>query len=166
MKLGWNSASYFIFSDEDKSKNLIKCEECGLTCAGRSHYNVHIRSHTGERPYICHICGFGFTQKEIVPNHLTWKYDNILAFCYYEYCLSESKNSIVLIEHWIREIFDVITKFIPTINRINALFVVTNAGEGMHWTDTCAYIPVSLIFLFGTNSSSKSHISETVLKIR
>ena len=62
---------YFIFSDDDKSKNLIKCEECGLTCAGRSHYNVHIRSHTGERPYICHICGFGFTQKENVPNHLT-----------------------------------------------------------------------------------------------
>lgn len=49
--------------DEEKQKNLIKCEECGLTCAGRSHYNVHIRSHTGERPYICHVCGFGFTQK-------------------------------------------------------------------------------------------------------
>ena len=63
----------FIHSDDDKSKNLIKCEECGLTCAGRSHYNVHIRSHTGERPYICHICGFGFTQKENVPSHLTLK---------------------------------------------------------------------------------------------
>ena len=48
---------------EDKSGSLLKCEECGISCAGKSHYDVHIRSHTGERPYICKICGFGFTQK-------------------------------------------------------------------------------------------------------
>ena len=48
---------------DDKSSSLIKCEECGIMCAGKSHYDVHIRSHTGERPYICKICGFGFTQK-------------------------------------------------------------------------------------------------------
>ena len=48
---------------DEKPGSLIKCEECGIMCAGKSHYDVHIRSHTGERPYICKICGFGFTQK-------------------------------------------------------------------------------------------------------
>ena len=31
-----------------RNLNLITCEECGLICAGQSHYNVHIRSHTGK----------------------------------------------------------------------------------------------------------------------
>ena len=40
---------------EKSSINLITCHTCGLTCNGQSHYEVHIRSHTGERPFKCHI---------------------------------------------------------------------------------------------------------------
>ncbi|CAG5088288.1 Oidioi.mRNA.OKI2018_I69.PAR.g11800.t2.cds [Oikopleura dioica] len=56
--------------DQERSGSLIKCEECGISCAGKSHYDVHIRSHTGERPYICKVCGFGFTQKGNLRRHM------------------------------------------------------------------------------------------------
>ncbi len=28
----------------------------------KSQYELHVRKHTGERPYRCHICAAGFTQ--------------------------------------------------------------------------------------------------------
>jgi len=68
-------ASIDQLSDDKKDRkngrnlNLITCEECGLICAGQSHYNVHIRSHTGERPFKCHICGVAFTQKGNLRRH-------------------------------------------------------------------------------------------------
>ena len=50
------------------------------------------------------------------------------------------------VEHEIREIWDVITRFILTTNHTNVRFVVTNAEEGMLWTDICAFILVSKNF--------------------
>ena len=55
--------------NSSRNLNLIKCEQCGLICAGQSHYQVHIRSHTGERPYKCSICGVAFTQKGNLRRH-------------------------------------------------------------------------------------------------
>nr|XP_039264479.1 ikaros family zinc finger protein-like isoform X2 [Styela clava] len=52
-----------------KNLNLISCEDCGLICAGQSHYQVHVRSHTGERPFKCAICGVAFTQKGNLRRH-------------------------------------------------------------------------------------------------
>ena len=53
-----NTSQNKLVNSQNRNLNLIKCEQCGLICAGQSHFQVHCRSHTGERPFKCHICGF------------------------------------------------------------------------------------------------------------
>lgn len=39
------------------------CEVCGKEFLRRADMVKHLRTHTGERPYKCEICGFGFAQQ-------------------------------------------------------------------------------------------------------
>ncbi|XP_038654974.1 transcription factor HIVEP3 [Scyliorhinus canicula] len=45
------------------------CQFCGRPCAKPSVLQKHIRSHTGERPYPCHSCGFSFKTKSNLYKH-------------------------------------------------------------------------------------------------
>ncbi|PRD24066.1 UNVERIFIED_CONTAM: zinc finger protein [Trichonephila clavipes] len=51
---------------EDKSRICMYCEK-----AFSSYYylKIHIRRHTGERPFICELCNSGFTTKSILKIH-------------------------------------------------------------------------------------------------
>ncbi|XP_049513881.1 zinc finger protein 501-like [Dermacentor silvarum] len=43
-----------------------KCSYCRKMFQKKFHLDNHIRVHTGERPFGCHLCPMTFTQKQIV----------------------------------------------------------------------------------------------------
>ena len=57
-----------------------RCRYCGKVFGSDSALQIHVRSHTGERPYKCNICGNRFTTKGNLKVHFqrhTHKFPNI-----------------------------------------------------------------------------------------
>lgn len=46
------------------------CNLCGKQFSSRAVHNLHMRSHSGEKPYPCSVCGRHFSQKTSLTRHM------------------------------------------------------------------------------------------------
>ncbi|KAH7721018.1 hypothetical protein AAVH_11485 [Aphelenchoides avenae] len=54
---------------ESEMPRRYKCKECGKAYAFPSRLKIHVRNHTGERPYVCKICDIAFTDARALRKH-------------------------------------------------------------------------------------------------
>uniref|UniRef100_A0A7M5V395 C2H2-type domain-containing protein n=3 Tax=Clytia hemisphaerica TaxID=252671 RepID=A0A7M5V395_9CNID len=54
----------------NRKPKVFKCQECGKELASKSKLNIHIKTHTGEKPFECQECGKRFVRKDNLKDHV------------------------------------------------------------------------------------------------
>jgi len=55
-------------------KDKWTCEVCGKIFAHTSNYKNHIRTHSDDRPFVCHVCSIGFKERYHLKKHTLFKH--------------------------------------------------------------------------------------------
>jgi KRAB domain-containing zinc finger protein len=53
-----------------KKTKLLSCQQCNKTFGKKSKFDIHMRVHTGEKPYSCTVCNKSFTQNSHLNRHV------------------------------------------------------------------------------------------------
>jgi DNA-directed RNA polymerase subunit RPC12/RpoP len=75
----------------------FKCSECNSAYNRKNHLETHMNTHTGERPYECEECGAAFMYTHVLKNHMQTHTDERPYKC--EECDATYKTSANLFAH-------------------------------------------------------------------
>ncbi|XP_023230685.1 zinc finger protein 33A-like [Centruroides sculpturatus] len=84
--------------EKDQTK-IHECTFCENKFRTKWELEVHMRSHTGEKPFECNICGKKFSQSGNLLVHKKIHFEERPFKCNYKDCTYTAKRKDVLIEH-------------------------------------------------------------------
>jgi len=94
-----NFVLYDLRQKEGEKKRSRKCPKCKKQFKDKSNLVKHIRTHTGEKPYLCQYCGKTFRHTSTRNDHLNIHLNRNPHVCDYEGCNKQFANAANLKRH-------------------------------------------------------------------